>query len=124
MDTECTILVAEDDELIREIMCEVLEDHGLRPAPASSTAEALRLLEEPRSFAAAFLDIDLGDRGGGYTVARRLRETHPQARIVYTSGGSRLDYEREHVDGAVFVQKPYLPDRVVRTLIDGPAERR
>jgi CheY-like chemotaxis protein len=107
-----TILVAEDDELIRAIICEVLADHGFRTAEASSTAGALRLVDERDDLSAAFIDIDLGDRGGGYLVARRVRERRPEMKIVYTSGGPHGDFERERVEGAEFVPKPYRPDSV------------
>lgn len=116
MDEDRAILVAEDDALIREIMCEVLSDHGFRPAPVATTEEALSFLDRGQPLRAAFLDIDLGDRGGGYQVARKLCQTHPGVQIVYTSGGARADYERERVAGARFVQKPYLPDEVCTIL--------
>jgi len=105
-------LVAEDDELIRAIMCEVLSDHGFRTAEAATTASALRLIDERDDLSAAFIDIDLGDRGGGYLVARRVRERRPDMKIVYTSGGPHGDFEHERVDDAEFVPKPYRPDSV------------
>ncbi len=112
MQAESTILVAEDDELIRAIMCEVLGDHGFRTAEAASTAAALRLIDERDDLQAAFIDIDLGDRGGGYLVARRVRERRPDMKILYTSGGPHGDFEHERVDDAEFVPKPYRPDTV------------
>lgn len=112
MQDDPTILVAEDDELIRAIMCEVLIDHGFQTAEAANTAGALRLIEERDDLSAAFIDIDLGDRGGGYLVARRVRERRPDMKIVYTSGGAHCDFERERVEDAEFVAKPYRPDSV------------
>jgi DNA-binding LytR/AlgR family response regulator len=99
MDVDRIILVAEDDELIRAIMC-------------ASTAEALALVNRHSEFCAAFIDIDLGDRGGGYEVARKVHETLPGVKIVYTSGGPQGDFEHERVQDALFVPKPYTPDRV------------
>lgn len=113
-----TILVAEDDELIRQIICEVLVEHGFDPTQAASTAEALQMIEQRPDLSAAFIDIDLGDRGGGYQVARKVRETLPEVKIIYTSGGARGDYENERVEDALFVQKPYLPDRVCDLIAD------
>jgi CheY-like chemotaxis protein len=113
-----TILVAEDDELIRAIMCEVMEDHGFIPAPAASTAEAIQLIETRDDLLAAFLDIDLGDRAGGYVVARHMRARRPGVKIVYTSGGARSDFEHERVADAIFVPKPYQPERVCTLLAE------
>ncbi len=112
MHCDKAILVAEDDELIRAIMCEVLVEHGFQPTEAASTADALKIVDERTDLRVAFIDIDLGDHGGGYQVARHVHETLPGVKIVYTSGGPRGDFERERVDGALFVPKPYTPDRV------------
>jgi CheY-like chemotaxis protein len=112
MDGDRIILVAEDDELIRAIMCEVMLDHGFQPLQAASTAEALALVHRHSEFCAAFIDIDLGDRGGGYEVARKVHETLPGVKIVYTSGGPQGNFEHERVQDALFVPKPYTPDRV------------
>jgi CheY-like chemotaxis protein len=106
------ILVAEDDELIRAIMCEVLLEHGFQPVEAASTPAALALVDGRDDLCAAFIDIDLGDRGGGYEVARRMHAQRPGVKIVYTSGGPRGDFESERVEGALFVPKPYTPDNV------------
>lgn len=118
MSQKPTILVAEDEELIRAIMCEVMADHGFDAAEAASTSEALRVVEERDDLTAAFIDIDLGDRGGGYLVARRMHELRPGVKIVYTSGGARADYEHERVEGAVFVPKPYMPEWVCNMIAE------
>ena len=118
MDADRTILVAEDDEMIRAMICEVMVEYGFQPVEAASTAEALGVVETRADLRAAFIDIDLGDRGGGYEVARRMRKRRPGVRIVYTSGGARGDFERERVEGALFVPKPYTPDRLCHLLAE------
>lgn len=112
MQADRTVLVAEDDELIRAIMCEVLIDYGFTPAPAANAEEAIRVIEQRDDLRAAFIDIDLPERGAGYVVARRMLDLRPGVKIVFTSGGARADYERQHVEGSEFVQKPYMPERV------------
>ena len=42
------VLVVEDEDAIREVMADVLEDHGFRVVSASNGAEALRCLEVSR----------------------------------------------------------------------------
>ncbi len=116
MQCDRVILVAEDDELIRAVMCEVMRDHGFEPAEAANTAEALKLIDERADLRAAFIDIDLGDHGGGYLVARKMRDTRPGVKIVYTSGGPHGEFEHERVSDAEFVPKPYRPDTVCHLL--------
>lgn len=112
MDQCGAVLVAEDDELIRAVMCDFLSDRGFVPAPAANTAEALKLVDERPDIQAAFIDIDLADRGGGYLVARRMRERRPDVKIVYTSGDAQGEFANQRVDDADFVPKPYRPDCV------------
>ena len=90
----------------------VFEQHGFDVTCASSTEEALSILENGADFDAVLLDIDIGDKGGGYRVARRVRALHPQTRILYTSGGNLAEFERERVADTDFIPKPYSPDHV------------
>jgi CheY-like chemotaxis protein len=113
-----TVLVVEDDPLIREIMLDVLEDEGFNALCAEGTNEAIAKIEHNHGdeISAIFADIDLGDRGGGYEVARCARLVKPGIRIIYTSGGAREDFMKERVEGAIFVQKPYVPSQVCTLL--------
>ncbi len=111
--TKPMVLVVEDDELIREIVCDVLEDPAFDVLSVSSTQSAIQALDSDKDIVAAFLDIDLGDRGGGYVVARHARLRHPDLRVIYTSGGGRADHEAERVTNSIFVPKPYAPSRVL-----------
>ncbi len=111
-----SILVAEDELLVQEITRAVLEDHGFNVLCASTTAEALRIVEGNDDLDTVFLDIDIGDKGGGYSVARLVRALYPNTRIIYTSGGSLGEFERERVHGTEFVPKPYSPEHVCAML--------
>jgi CheY-like chemotaxis protein len=118
MNERQTVLVVEDDPLIREMMHDVLEDEGFHAICADSTQDAIHTIgiDDGDGIAAVFADIDLGDHGGGYEVARYARRIKPDIKIIYTSGGARGDFSKERVDGAQFVQKPYLPSAVCTLL--------
>ncbi len=119
-----TVLVVEDDPIIREIMHDVLEDEGFHAICAETTQEAIQTMgdNEGDNITALFADIDLGDRGGGYDVARFARQVKPGIRVIYTSGGAREDFSKERVENAEFVQKPYSPDRVCQMLKRNPGD--
>jgi CheY-like chemotaxis protein len=119
-----TVLVVEDDPLIREIMHDVLEDEGFHALCADCTQEAIETIQHDHGdgITAIFADIDLGDRGGGYEVARCARSVKPDIKIIYTSGGAREDFMKERVEGAIFVQKPYVPSQVCQLLRQKPPE--
>ncbi len=107
-----SILVAEDELIVQAVTQSVLEQHGFDVLCASSTEEALDIVEGDVPLAAVFLDIDIGDKGGGYRVARRVRTLHPDIPIIYTSGGDLEIFERERVSNTDFVPKPYSADQV------------
>jgi DNA-binding response OmpR family regulator len=113
---ELSVLVVEDDPMIREIVCETLSEAHFKVMDADTTAHAREVLDTPAEIAAAFVDVDLGDREGGYAVARHARETRPDLLIVYTSGGARDDFELQRVPGSLFLPKPYLPSQVAHLL--------
>ncbi len=108
-----TVLVVEDEPIIREIVCEVLEEAGFAVLSAPSAETAVALLERGPPVLAAFLDIDLGDLGGGYGVGRQVRRVCPGAAVIYTSGGPQENFRRERVADSLFVPKPYRPAEIV-----------
>jgi len=118
MSDRIKVLIVEDDALIREVMHDVLEDEGFEALCAENTQRAIDTIERDNGdgITAIFADIDLGDKGGGYEVARRARRVKPDIKIIYTSGGAREDFTRERVEGAVFVQKPYQPTQICSLL--------
>ena len=113
---ELGVLVVEDDPIIREIVCETLSDAHFHVLNADTTQHAREVLDTSAEIDAAFVDVDLGDREGGYAVARHARETRPDLLIVYTSGGARDDFEMQRVPGSLFLPKPYLPSQVARLI--------
>jgi DNA-binding response OmpR family regulator len=113
---ELGVLVVEDDPMIREILRDSLSDAHFHVMDADTTAHARDVLNTSAEIAAAFVDVDLGDREGGYAVARHARATRPDLLIVYTSGGAREDFEQERVPGSLFLPKPYLPSQVCSLL--------
>jgi DNA-binding NtrC family response regulator len=105
--------------MIREIVSDVLEGADFDVLYANSTQAAFQALDGSARIVAAFLDVDLGDQGGGgYLVARHGRASRPDLTVIYTSGGSQENFARERVTGGVFVPKPYLPSRVLTMIQD------
>jgi CheY-like chemotaxis protein len=107
-----TVLVVEDEPIIREIMHAILEEEGFHAVSAECVSDAIETLSHEDVVDIVFADIDLGDRGGGYEVARQARRQRPGVKIVYTSGGAREDFQHQRVENARFVPKPYVPTDV------------
>jgi signal transduction histidine kinase/CheY-like chemotaxis protein len=111
---EKTVLVVDDEELVRSLAQVALERAGFRVLHASSGQEAMQILErQATTVAAAIVDARLPDTDGS-TLAREMVRRQPGLRVLLSSG-----YLQHQVDGAQdlhvagFVQKPYTSDTLV-----------
>jgi nitrogen-specific signal transduction histidine kinase/ActR/RegA family two-component response regulator/HAMP domain-containing protein len=114
-----TILVVEDEQVLRDMARLILQDCGYRVLEAGSGAEALQVWERQ----ADIVDLVLTDMvmpGGmsGRELAVRLLASRPRLKIIFTSG---YDVEETnagffHCGGAGFLQKPYTRDDLVKAL--------
>lgn len=110
------ILVVEDEESIREGVCDILQYHGYAPTPAADGEEGL---EQARSgdFALVLLDVMLPGIDG-FTVCRKLRQELPtQPILMLTAKGSEDDVVEGLQCGADdYVTKPFSVRELVARL--------
>lgn len=103
-----TVLVVEDEWLIRELVAEILGADGHHVLVAADAAEAMDvLLGEPIDL--LFTDIDLGPGKSGLSLARDARGVRPELKVIYASGRRRGLDPGQAVAGSVFMAKPYRP---------------
>jgi two-component system cell cycle sensor histidine kinase/response regulator CckA len=102
----CSILVVDDEEMVRKLACTILEQHGYRVLEAADGKEALRLLAEaPSPPCLVLLDIAMPVMGGGELVPV-LASKYPTVKIVVSSGYAEEEVRTTApVDG--YLQKPY-----------------
>jgi signal transduction histidine kinase/ActR/RegA family two-component response regulator len=113
-----TILVVDDEELVRRTAARVLASLGYEPVAVSGGEEALRwLAAQPSPPAVVLLDLSMPGMDGPECF-RQLRALHPGLRVVVTSGFSSSGRgEALLAEGAVgFVQKPYSTAELATTL--------
>lgn len=102
-----TILVVEDDELLRALVCDVLEMSGYSVRTAASTEEALREAEK------CPIDLVITDvvmpGMTGVDLAERIREHHPRLQILFMSGYTDRALVARGVlePGVNFISKPF-----------------
>jgi PAS domain S-box-containing protein len=120
-----TILLVEDEEPVRELVCCLLEAQGYNVVEAESGTRALEIWEDcgPK---VDLLLTDLVMPGGlnGRELAEMLRQRSPRLKVIYMSGYSADVLGKEFVvqPGLDFLQKPYDADKlasVVRDSLDG-----
>lgn len=102
-----TILVVEDEFLLRRVVVRLLGAAGYRTIPASGGVEALTALAEHRgSLHAVYLDLLLPDMPGE-VVREHMRERYPAVPVVLTSGCDPPPGTLVGSDAAVFLPKPF-----------------
>jgi PAS domain S-box-containing protein len=123
-----TVLVVEDEEMVRLPVCTILRHHGYRVLEASRATDAISLSERfDGPIHLLFTDLVMPGLSGR-ELAERLVPLRPGMRVLYTSGYTDHTAIRKGVLEADidFLQKPFSPDalvRRVRDVIDAPARR-
>ena len=123
-----TVLLVDDDEIVRATVASMLESLGYEVLTASSGVEALSILENGTAIALLFTDVVMPGPISGRKLAERAVEINPAIKILFTSGytensivhNSRLD------TGVEFLSKPFDRERLaikVRRVLDGPAKK-
>jgi PAS domain S-box-containing protein len=115
-----TVLLAEDDDLVRHLSVAALASAGYRMIEAAHGAEALRATEEhPGPIHLLITDVSMPEIGG-IEVAKRFRELRPDAAVLFISGyaGGLLAELGPDVD---VLAKPFSTDELlarVREVLD------
>ena len=99
-----TVLVVEDDWLIREDIVTGLREEGWAVLEAATGAGALTALREAEKVDLLITDIRLADALTGWDVAEAFRTSHPEVPVIYASGNPANDHRR--IAGSVFLSKP------------------
>lgn len=108
------ILVVEDDQLIRSLVEETLNDGGFEPAVVASGEEAVSLLKgHPGKYRALVTDINLQSKMDGWEVAQHAREIDPGFPVVYMSGAAAADWASKGVPNSIILPKPFAPAQLL-----------
>src|SRR5438034_8708394 len=110
-----TILIVEDDELVRELGVEFLSDAGFEILEASNGEEALSLLETNPNITVLFTDINMPGPLDGIALASIAAVQWPHLAIIIGSGNV-LPRSGGLPRGITFIRKPYDPESVIRLI--------
>ncbi|MGB3399865.1 MAG: ATP-binding protein [Candidatus Deferrimicrobiaceae bacterium] len=119
-----TLLLAEDEDLVRDLVQSVLAARGYKVLAAKDGKESLEIgSRHEGTIHLLVTDMSMPNMNGG-ELAKRLAEARPGMKTLYMSG-----YMEDSGNGnnglppdAVFIQKPFRPDalaRKVREVLDG-----
>ncbi len=113
-----TILVAEDDEQVRETVVEMLTELGYAVLKAKHAAAALTIIESGIHIDLLFTDVVMPGTLRSPELARQAKARQPHLAVLFTSGytenaivhGGRLD------PGVDLLSKPYTRENLARKL--------
>jgi CheY-like chemotaxis protein len=86
-----TILIVDDDELMREMLVQLMQRQGYCASAATNGTEALRLLTKG-GYALVITDIVMPDMEG-LEFIMQLKKNYPTLPIIAISGGARVSPE-------------------------------
>jgi PAS domain S-box-containing protein len=117
-----TVLLAEDEEGVREVVGRMLERLGFHVLQAEDGITALEALEQhDLAVTAVLLDLSMPRMGGSETL-RLIRERRPELPVILMSGYTEQEVASKLLDessgAAGFLQKPFLPEDLTRVLRD------
>lgn len=120
----CTILVVEDEAMIRMMLVDELEDAGFSVIEAENADAAMASLNSDLNISAVVTDVRMPGSIDGFGLAMWMQEHRPSMPIIITSGFSTPpDIASINPLVARIVGKPYRPQDVARCLNDMVAQR-
>lgn len=117
MPSRISVLVIEDEALIRMDVADQLRGEGFHVLEARGAPQAIALLEKHDDIGLIFTDIDIPGSMDGLALAAAVRDRWPPVHIIVTSGHRLIDMG-DLPDGALFFSKPYHHDDVVSSMCE------
>jgi PAS domain S-box-containing protein len=111
-----TVLLAEDEEMVRRLAREILSGNGYKVLEAGNGREALLLSEAHRGEIHLLLTDVVMPKMSGRELTERIRPLRPDLRILFMSGYTDDAILRHGVleDGIPFLQKPFTAEELAR----------
>jgi CheY-like chemotaxis protein len=110
-----TVLIVEDEALVRMDIALLLEDDGFHVLEASNADDAISLLDAHPEVRLMFTDIDMPGSMDGLKLAAAVRDRWPPVKIIVTSGHRHMSDDTLPFVGRFF-SKPYDPSRVIHAI--------
>ena len=117
-----SILIVEDDALVREYVVTQISRFGYHTMAAGNAAEALALIDGPERFDLLFTDVIMPGGLNGRQLATEALKRRPELKVLYTSGYTEnaIVHHGRLDAGVLLLPKPYLSSdlaRMIRTAL-------
>ncbi len=113
-----TILLVEDDEQVRKLVCTILRNYGYKVLEASAGAEALQICDRNEGPIHLLMTDMIMPRMSGKELAQRITQVRPEIRVLFMSG-----YTDNHIathgtidKDVALIQKPFSETDMLKTV--------
>ncbi|MBW7866016.1 MAG: PAS domain S-box protein [Candidatus Hydrogenedentes bacterium] len=115
-----TILLAEDDEMVRNLAVTVLTRAGYQVLTANDGMEAVALFKQHMDGVSLLLLDIIMPNLGGHEALREMRALRPDVPALFSSGYSEHAVQTDFVlgEGLALIHKPYAPRDLLRAVRD------
>jgi CheY-like chemotaxis protein len=119
-----TILVVEDDNLVRNFVTAQLQSLGYKTIAAIDGRSALQLIDRGEPFDLLFTDVVIPGGMSGRDLADEVARRKPGLKVLYTSGytDNAIVHQGKLDDGVLLLTKPYRRNQLaemVRLALNG-----
>jgi CheY-like chemotaxis protein len=111
-----TVLVVEDEMMVRMPIAEYLRDCGYNVLEASDAAEAIAAVNEAGPVNVVFSDVRMPGRMDGFGLAEWFQAHYPDVPVLLTSGYNASRGVAIKVPGVKLIDKPYSQLQVARRI--------
>lgn len=116
-DVPPTVLVVDDEPLLRMDATDILERQGFSTLEARNAEEALEILSRRPDVRVLFTDVSMPGAIDGLGLAERVHQRWPNVLLVVTSSDRKIGDVTLPDDGR-FIAKPYPEDELRRQISD------
>jgi PAS domain S-box-containing protein len=118
-----TILLAEDDEIVRKMVSQVLKSYGYQVFEAANGNMALLICENTKEPIDLLVSDVVMPEMNGHELAGQLGQMRPEMKVLLMSGyiDGSINHWDVFSDATNFIQKPFLPEALakkVRLILD------
>jgi CheY-like chemotaxis protein len=115
-----TIVLVEDEDLVRRLVTRLLEKEGYRVLEAGTGEEGLAILSNGESVDLLLTDVTLPGCMNGVELGRRAIEQRSDLKLICMSGSGEeeivTDLLARVTAAAAFLSKPFSPGKLIETV--------
>jgi PAS domain S-box-containing protein len=111
-----TILIVEDDDIVRDLVSEILKQQGHVILTARNGGDALQLARQYEGRIDLLITDMVMRRIDGKMLSRKIKSIWPDIKVMFMSGYGGDVVSDEDLKNNAFLQKPFLPQDLIDTV--------